>query len=57
MINEPDYSDPAYWESLGITPIVINCSDQDSIDLGFNEVSERIEDAVKELTEPEERDF
>jgi hypothetical protein len=55
--NEPDYLDPAYWESLGITPIVIDPEDEESVAAGVEEFGERIQQAVSEIRKRDDADF
>ena len=57
MINEPDYSDPAYWASQGIKMIEIDLNDDDSIDAGLEEITQRIKKAVTENQETDTADF
>ncbi|WP_375497081.1 hypothetical protein [uncultured Nostoc sp.] len=57
MINEPDYSDPTYWESLGIKPIVIDPESEESVSAGFEEITQRIREAVSEIQETDDADF
>lgn len=59
MTNQPDpnYSDPAYWESQGITVIVINSEDQESVDKGFEEIGQCIRQAVSEIQQADDADF
>ncbi|MEI1375965.1 hypothetical protein PQG02_06845 [Nostoc sp. UHCC 0926] len=57
MINEPDYSDPAYWESQGIKMIVIDPEDKESVDAGFEEVTQRIKEAVSKIQKTDTADF
>ncbi|MDZ8083206.1 MAG: hypothetical protein RMX35_29590 [Nostoc sp. DcaGUA01] len=55
--NEPDYSDPAYWASQGIEMIVINTEDPESVNAGFEEIGERIRQAVSEIRAEDQADF
>ncbi|MEH1797397.1 hypothetical protein [Nostoc sp.] len=57
MIDQPDYSDPAYWESQGIKPIIINLEDQESVESGCEEVKQRIQQAISEIQETDDADF
>lgn len=57
MINEPDYSDPAYWESQGIKMIVIDQEDEESVNAGFEEIGQRIRQAVSEIQQTDDADF
>ncbi len=54
---EPNYSDPAYWESQGVTVIVIDSEDQESVDRGFEEIGQRIRQAVSEISQADNADF
>ncbi|MBD2609596.1 hypothetical protein H6G81_35180 [Scytonema hofmannii FACHB-248] len=38
--------DPTFWEALGITPIVIDDSTPERFEVGFDQLSERIESEV-----------
>ncbi|MEH2242338.1 hypothetical protein [Nostoc sp.] len=57
MINEPDYSDPAYWESQGIKMIVIDPENEESVSAGFEEITQRIKDAVTKIQKTDSADF
>jgi hypothetical protein len=49
----PGYSlnDPAFWESVGITPVVIDDSTPESFEASMAQVDAAIENAVAELIE------
>lgn len=57
MINEPDYSDPAYWASQGIEMIVIDAEDEESVSAGFEEIGQRIQQAISEIQQTDDADF
>lgn len=46
--------EPAFWEALGIQPVIIDPEDSESIEGGFKEVAQRIIDYVEEIVEEEE---
>ena len=41
--------DHAYWEALGIKPIVVDTSNPESIENAKSEITARIVEAVKEI--------
>lgn len=47
--NSNDLSQPEFWESLGIKPIVVDENDPDYIDKVTDQVTERIKEVVEEL--------
>lgn len=51
--NSNDPSQPEYWESLGIKPIVVDENDPDYIDKVTDQVTERIKEVVEELRKEE----
>ncbi|MEH2005896.1 hypothetical protein [Nostoc sp.] len=57
MINEPDYSDPAYWASQGIEIIVIDSEDQESVNAGFEQIGQRVQQALSEIEQADDADF
>ncbi|MDF5736782.1 MULTISPECIES: hypothetical protein [unclassified Nostoc] len=57
MINEPDYSDPAYWASQGIEIIVIDSEDQESVNAGFEQIGQRLQQALSEIKQADDADF
>jgi hypothetical protein len=48
-MNGDNPSDPAFWENLGITPIVIDDSTPESFEASMNLLDAAIENAVEEL--------
>jgi hypothetical protein len=57
MINEPDYSDPAYWASQGITMIEIDLNDESSIETGIQEIVERVVQVAEQTTDDSSTNF
>lgn len=57
MINEPDYSDPAYWASQGITMIEVDLNDEASIESGMQEIAERVLEVAEQSTDDETANF
>lgn len=47
--NSNNPSQPEYWESLGIKPIVVDTNDPNYIEKTTDEVCERIKEVVEEL--------
>lgn len=48
--NQPNLSDPNFWESMGITPIIFDPSSDESIADGLEQITEQI----KEFETPSE---
>ena len=52
--NQNDPTQPEFWESMGIKPIVVDTNDSGHIEKTANEVSDRIKEVVEELKKEEE---
>ena len=57
MINEPDYSDPAYWASQGITMIEVDLNDETSIESGMQEIVEQVLAVAEQSANDETTNF
>ncbi|MEH2280641.1 MAG: hypothetical protein V7K90_04750 [Nostoc sp.] len=57
MIDEPDYSDPAYWESQGIKMIEVDLNDEASIESGIQEIVDRVLEVAEQSADNETANF
>lgn len=49
-INPEDLLNPDWWISQGITPIVINPADSESVETGIEKIEQEVKDAATEGT-------
>lgn len=49
----PEELDAAFWEELGITPIILDTSSDETIEAGMQQLSQAIIDAAAEIQEIE----